>query len=82
MYRIKQPLKTRRRRLRPRHGLYIAFSRGAHFQEKLRSQVWHLDFQNIFQNRLCRKSCYEVLIKFSGGVCILKISKMYSFTGA
>ena len=36
---------------------------GDHFQVKLRSEVCYLDFQNIFQNRLCYKSCYEIFIK-------------------
>ena len=45
-----------------------------HFEVKLRSEEFHLDFQNIFQNKLCWK-VYR-------GVCILKIVRIYSFTGA
>ena len=36
---------------------------GSHLKVKLRAEACHLDFQNIFQNRLCWKSCYEIFIK-------------------
>ena len=44
-----------------------------HFKLKLRSEACHLDFQNIFQNRLRWKVC--------GRVCTLNIVRMYSVTG-
>ena len=43
-------------------------------QVKLSSEACDLDFHNIFQNKLCWKVCH--------GVCILKIGRNYSFTGA
>ena len=45
-----------------------------HFKVNLRSDACHLDVQNISKNRLCSKVC--------GGVCIFKIIRMHSFTGA
>ena len=36
---------------------------GSHLKVKLGAEACHLDFQNIFQNRLCWKSCYEIFIK-------------------
>ena len=50
---------------KPKQNLYklLAEFKTGHFQVKLRSEACLLDFQNIFQNRLCKKSCYELFIK-------------------
>ena len=45
-----------------------------HSEVKLTSEACHLDFNNIFQNKLC--------LKVGHGACILKIVRIYSFTGA
>ena len=36
------------------------------------------------QKALCRKSCYDIFIKYrtGGEVCVFEIARMYSFTSA
>ena len=55
-----------------------------HFQVKFISEACHLDFKNVFQKVLRRKSCYEISTKYrsGGGVCIFEIARIYLFTTA
>lgn len=39
----------------------------AYFQVKLRFEAHHLDL-NLFQKKLCRKSCFEIATNCSSGV--------------
>ena len=79
----KQPLEIRKV-VQSRHDFYKILAMGDHFQVKLKSETYHRNIRNIFQNSLYRKSCYEIFykIKVSIGVYILKIARMYSFSGA
>ena len=69
--------------LKPRQDFYKVPAGEPNFRLKLRSKACDLGPQNVYQNKLHRKSCYEMSKKkVSGGVYILKISRMYLFTGA